>query len=116
LEFPGEAGPLDGAFEDTGNPNTFYLVNEGSPDSKGVMLINALASPLKWNDIGSRIAEGEGQGTGADVANQVYPTYNIYFNGVMKDQRPQAGDPIQNFNTNPFYITTPFGPAPFRLP
>jgi hypothetical protein len=112
----GAPGPSNDAYA-VKNSNASHHVNEGSPVGIAVSGFNTLASPLKWNDIGSRIVEGVSQQTGKDIFVQVYPTYNIYSNGNQNDpQIPQAAQPIQNFNTNPYYVTTPYGPAPFLIP
>jgi len=116
LLFSGVPGPKNNYLALT-NGNTTQLVNEGSPDSKAVAAFNTLGYPLKWNDIGSRIVLSVALGTGKQVVAQVYPTYNIYTNGQQADAPiVQAPQPIQNFNLNPYYITTPFGPAPFLVP
>lgn len=116
IPVPGQPGPVNDAYA-IKNSNTAHHVNEGSPASIAVAGFNSLANPLKWNDIGSRIAEGPGTQTGKQISVQVYPTYNIYSNGNQNDpQIPQAGQPIQNFNTNPYYVSSPNGPAPFLIP
>lgn len=99
------------------NSNAAHHVNEGSPAKFAVSGFNTLGNPLKWNDIGSRIVEGVAQNTGKQVFVQVYPTYNTYTNGNQNDpQIPQAPEPIQNFNTTPFYGSSPSGTAPFVIP
>jgi len=114
--FPGVGGVLNGHYEIKDN-NVAHFINEGSPDPNPVRAFNTLAAPLKWNDIGSRIAMGVPFGPGKRIFTQVYPTYFIFTNGQQVDQPiVQAPDPIQNFNLNPFYGPTPLGPAPFQIP
>jgi len=84
-------------------------VNDGTPTSVAVAAFNALAAPLRWNNIGSRIDFSVANGTRGTVATQVYPTYFIYKNLERNDVRIQASEPIGNFNPNPY----PPGPAPF---
>ncbi len=116
IGLPGEGGPNNDAYR-VRNSNESHHVNEGSPDFLAVLDFNTLAAPLKWNDIGSRIVESVALGTGKQIVVQVYPTYNIYTNLTQQDSPiPQAPAPIGNFNTNPYYISTPNGPAPFLIP
>ena len=116
LPVPGASGVINDNYA-VKNANTAHHVNEGSPSAIAVSGFNTLASPLKWNDIGSRIVEGASQKTGKQIFVQVYPTYNLYSNGAQNDpQIPQAPEPIQNFTTSPFYGTSPSGTAPFVIP
>jgi hypothetical protein len=86
------------------------MVNDGSPDEIAVRAFNTLsgrnvASPVFWENIGSRITFAP---TGAFSGLQVmqpYPSYNIYVNGTYTGTRAQASDPFQQFVVNPY----PFG-------
>jgi hypothetical protein len=125
-QWPGQQGPENGWQKITGN-KSFHQVNDGSPDGWAVAAFNTLMSPLLWNDIGSKIDEGIplDQGTppvtGYTVETQVYPTYYIYErasdNGFyLMKVIPQAATPSGNFNSSPYYVTTPTGSAPYTLP
>lgn len=107
IEEAGAAGPYNRRSENLGDVT--YLINDGTPTVLGVSAFNALTYPLKWSHIGSRIEFGIRQGTTERVFNQVYPTYYIFSNLKHTGTRPQASEPIGNFNTNPY----PPGPAPF---
>jgi hypothetical protein len=125
-QWPGQQGPENGWQKITGN-KSFHQVNDGSPDAWAVSAFNNLMSPLLWNDIGSKIDEGIplDQGTppvtGYTVETQVYPTYYNYErasdNGFyLMKVIPQAATPSGNFNSAPYYVTTPTGSAPYTLP
>ena len=107
FEEAGAAGPNEGRRGTLSN-NTF-LINDGTPTGLAVRAFNTLADPLKWNHIGSRIEFSPSFGTDGMVFNQVYPTYYIFRNLTLIDTRPQAPNPIGNFNATPY----PPGPAPF---
>ncbi len=117
IALPGQKGPFDGAFKQV-NQQLFYQVNDGTPDAVAVKAFNVLMQPLMWSNIGSRIVIGQGFGTGTadSIVNQVYPTYNLYLNGVQIGQRPQLPDPVLTFTSNPYSNDLPDGPAPFKLP
>jgi len=111
---PGVAGPNNGVliYDNAGEKIDF--INDGRPDDIGIATINALVSPKKWSNIGSRIRFTPDDPTGYKVDVQIYPTYVIYEKGAdgkfeRVDTVEQAPEPIDNFNENPY----PNGPAPF---
>lgn len=125
---PGTPGLENGELISPDN-STIHQINEGSPASPPVYAFNTLMSPLRWNDIGSRIDEGVplDQGTppvtGYTVENQVYPTYYIYERQsdgsfLLITTIPQASSPSGNFNSDPYCSIPPInqGPAPFLFP
>src|SRR5207248_2573550 len=75
---PGRVGPANNSVYV--GPKSISLTNDGTPESLAVSATNALAYPLKWNNIGSRIDFGTTLGTGRLISNQVYPTYFIFDN------------------------------------
>lgn len=101
------------------------LVNDGTPDWRGVEVMNNLAGVLGhgrlWSNIGSRLEVGV-TAPSWTVACQVYPTYNVYRrdgSGVFALQTPvivQASDPYNNFSTAPYHDPRPShaGVAPFH--
>jgi hypothetical protein len=77
-------------------------------------------NPLKWNHIGSTISFGIDFDFRFELLNQVYPTYFIYERledgkFELKEQRPQAPNPKDNFNSAP-YDPPALGSAPFIIP
>jgi hypothetical protein len=98
------------------NGNAMHQVNDGTPGAAPVSAFNTLAAPRAWNNIGSRIVQGVGLGTGKEVAVQVYPTYYIYKNLRKEREILQAPNPLDNFNEQPYANEFPGGSAPFLVP
>lgn len=88
-------------------------INDGSPDSNAIEAFNTLAglsvaSPVFWESIGSRITFSATGGTSPLVTVQPYHTYYVYVNGKQVSIYPEASDPHNQFQPNPY----PFGTVP----
>lgn len=110
IETSGQYGTNNGQVFTLGG-DTVHVINDGSPDIPAVLAFDNLAQPLKWNNIGSKIAFGVPYGASYDLKTQKYPTYYVYedYVRIFSKTVPQAPNPIDNFNLNPY----PPGPAPY---
>jgi hypothetical protein len=113
--FPGQSGARN-AFQvssATGGAqfnNSMSIINDGSPDANAIEAFNTLAglgtsAPVFWESIGSRITVTATSGTAPLVTVQPYPTYYVYVNGRQTSTYPEATDPHNQFQPNPY----PFG-------
>jgi transglutaminase-like putative cysteine protease len=121
IEDPGRAGPANNRL--LLDSQKASLINDGTPPASGVAAFHTLTSviagtypkvastPLKWNDIGSRLEFSASRGFPYQLYAQVYPTYLVYRNGIPFPEETvfQNRTPLGNFNANPY----PPGPAPF---
>jgi hypothetical protein len=116
---PGTSGRDEGKKQIKDN-KVYHQTNDGSPEDLAVGVFNTLMNLLKWNHIGSTISFGIDFDFRFELLNQVYPTYFIYERQEdgkfeLKEQRPQAPNPKDNFNSAP-YDPPALGPAPFIIP
>lgn len=119
----GRTGPADGRTRITGN-DTYHHINDGTPEARAVSAFNVLMDPLKWNNIGSKLAQGVPLLAEGNTKNQMYPTYWIYnrFRDggfyLIEEPRPQAPNPSDNFTpeSSSYSNEHPTGSAPYILP
>jgi hypothetical protein len=103
VTFPGQTGPQNNNFRVLSNDpslpaqtDSASQINDGSPDANGVKVLDELmgdprnldangrpATPMFWENIGSRIEFDPRNGTTGSVFVQPYPTYFVYVNGVQ---------------------------------
>ena len=115
VTFAGQIGPANGSlpiYEGT----RMSQINDGSPDSKAVRAFNTLegkdvTNAVFWENIGSRITFSFDGGPTPQVVLQPYPTYYEYHNGALVHEYPEAGQPVLNFNPNPY----PSGTVPCTI-
>jgi hypothetical protein len=113
-----QAGPANGLVGPVGDLNHISLCNDGSPDIPGIRAFNTLmaadeATPLFWQNIGSKITFKCGNTAPVFQLPENYPTYYQYQNGIFANSFKQATSPQGHFYANPY----PFGTYPsYGLP
>jgi hypothetical protein len=133
LEFKGQYGPQDlwkvSIYSAAhGLPYEVSLINDGSPDYRGINVTNELmgdprhlieGAPRFWENIGSRIMYRALNVTQSTVFAQPYPTYWVYINGELSFVIPQAPKPADHFYSHSWDPATgtlkgsyPFGTQP----
>lgn len=126
LKFPGQVGRQSGQKTTTlpdGSVSAISLINDGSPDNKGINVTNELLgdprhliqgqAPRFWENIGSRIEFSPRHLTNGLQFVQPYPTYWVYINGrfaYKADQKPEPSDHFYPHANN--RGTYPFGTRP----
>ena len=108
-----QSGPANGLIGPVPAVDHTSQCNDGSPEVPGIRAFNTLtgadvATPLFWQNIGSKITFQCGNTAPNPPTHKNYPTYNWYENGLFIVSFAQAKTPLGHFYMNPY----PFGTDP----